>query len=269
MTRPILMGILNVTPDSFSDGGRLAGAREAVEAGLRLWQEGAGIVDVGGESTRPGAEPVAAAEELRRVLPVIRELAGRCDARLSIDTMKPEVADACLHAGATLVNDVTGLRDPEMAAVAARHHAGVVVMHMRGTPLDMRGLTEYSDVVRDILAELEPRVALARSAGVSEIYVDPGIGFAKTAAQSYEILARLREFEALGCPLLAGPSRKSFLAAIDGMERAEDRLEGTIAACVIAAMHGAAILRVHDVAPCRKALDVVARVKGAAWTASC
>jgi dihydropteroate synthase len=259
--RTRIMGILNVTPDSFSDGGRYAGAEEAVAAGRRMAEEGAAIVDVGGESTRPGAEEVSEEEELRRVLPVVRALAAEGRARVSIDTTKPGVADACLEAGATLVNDVTGLRDPEMARAAARHGAGVVVMHMRGTPRTMRSLTGYGDVVRDVMEELRPRVERAREAGVAEVYVDPGIGFAKTAEQSFELLARLAELKELGRPLLVGPSRKSFLAAVGGMDRAEDRLEGTIAAAVIAALGGAAVVRVHDVAACRKALAVADRVK--------
>lgn len=268
MPQAVLMGILNVTPDSFSDGARFASTEEAVDAGRRMAAEGAAIVDVGGESTRPGAEPVPADEELRRVLPVVEALAAEACARISIDTMKPVVADACLRAGATLLNDVTGLRDPAMAEVAARHGAGVVLMHMRGTPQTMRGLAGYTDVMRSIVDELAPRVEQARAAGIEEIYVDPGLGFAKNAEQNYEILARLRELGALGCPVLIGPSRKSFLAMAGGMDRPADRLEGTIAACVIAAMNGAAVFRVHDVAPCRKALDVVARVQGGTWTSS-
>lgn len=263
------MGILNVTPDSFSDGGRFFGVDEAIAAGRRMADDGAAFVDVGGESTRPGADAVSEEEELRRVLPVVRALAADRRARVSIDTMKAAVADECLRAGATLVNDVTGLRDPEMAKVAARHGAGVVVMHMRGTPLTMRSQAEYGDVVRDVMGELRPRVALARVAGVGEVYVDPGIGFAKTAEQSFELLARLMEFGELGCPVLIGPSRKSFLAAIEGMEKAEDRLEGTLAAAVIGALAGAAVVRVHDVAACRKALAVADRVKGSGWTGSC
>lgn len=269
MSRAAIMGILNVTPDSFSDGARFSTPQDAVAAGLRMATEGASILDVGGESTRPGAQPVPEAEELRRVLPVIEALATEARARISVDTMKPAVADACLRVGATLLNDVTGLRDPRMAEVAARHGAGVVLMHMRGTPETMRDLADYADVMKSIIDELAPRVARARAAGIREVYVDPGLGFAKTPLQNYEILARLRELEALGCPVLVGPSRKSFLALAGGMDRPEDRLEGTIAACVIAVMNGASAVRVHDVAACRRALDVVGRVKGESWTSSC
>ncbi len=255
-----LMGILNVTPDSFSDGGLYPTLRAALDGAHRLIEDGAEIVDVGGESTRPDAEPVPEEVELRRVLPVVEALAAEGRARVSIDTMKPRVAAACLNAGASLLNDVTGLRDPRMAEAAARYAAGVVVMHMRGTPQTMRGEAQYEDVVGEVKAELASRVGLARSCGVAEIYVDPGIGFAKNAGQSFEILARLREFEELGCPILVGPSRKSFLGTLHGMEKVEDRLEGTVAAAVIAAMNGAAVIRVHDVRACRKALAVVEAV---------
>jgi dihydropteroate synthase len=254
--RTAIMGVLNLTPDSFSDGGRYCNRAAAIAAAHALIAEGADILDLGGESTRPGAEPVSAEVELCRVLPVLESLAHQVSVRLSIDTMKPAVADACLRAGATLLNDVTGLRDPAMAETVARHHAGVVIMHMRGTPQTMREFTQYADVVGEILNELAPRVDSARRAGIREIYIDPGIGFAKTPAQSLEILRRLREFSALGCPILIGPSRKSFLAQFPGMERPEGRLEGTIAASVIAAVHGASIVRVHDVSPVRKALAV-------------
>lgn len=263
------MGILNVTPDSFSDGGRFPGAEAAIEEGRRLIEDGADIVDVGGESTRPGAEPVAEADELARVLPVVSALAADTRARVSIDTMKPRVAEACLAAGATLINDVTGLRESLMVDVAVRAGAGVVVMHMRGTPETMRQFAKYSDVIGEIREELRPRVEMAREAGIEEVLVDPGIGFAKTPAQSLEILARLRELEQLGCPILIGPSRKSFLGSLAGMEDPSERLEGTLAAAVIGVMNGAAVVRVHDVRACRKALNVADAVKGGRWTRSC
>ena len=257
-----------MTPDSFSDGGRFPDADAAIAEARRLIAEGADILDIGGESTRPGATPVPETAELQRVLPVIQALAKDSRARLSIDTMKPAVADSCLRAGATLVNDITGLRDPAMARVAAAHGAGVVIMHMRGTPQTMRDHTHYSDVVRDIKAELAPRIQTARDAGIAEIIIDPGLGFAKTPAQSFEILRRLREFEDLGCPILIGPSRKSFLGTLPGSEQPHARLEATLAAAVIAALHGASIVRVHDVLACRKALAVADTVKGTVWTKS-
>ncbi|HEY3444040.1 MAG TPA: dihydropteroate synthase [Paludibaculum sp.] len=256
-----IMGVLNVTPDSFSDGGRFFQLESALRQARHLINDGAAILDIGGESTRPGAEPVSIAEELRRVLPVIEALRHESAIRLSIDTMKPEVADAALRAGATLINDVTGLRDPAMAAAVARHHAGVVIMHMRGTPETMRGLTEYTDVVEEVKAHLAAQAAAARAAGIGEIILDPGIGFAKTATQSFTLLRRLGEFQELGYPILIGPSRKSFLASIHGLERPEDRLEGTLAAVAIGVLHGASIVRVHDVAACRKAALVAAATR--------
>ncbi|MFZ5927125.1 MAG: dihydropteroate synthase [Acidobacteriota bacterium] len=266
MSRTLVMGILNVTPDSFSDGGRFATPEEAVEEARRLIAEGADIIDVGGESTRPGAVPVSEDVEIGRVLPVVELLALDPRIRVSVDTMKPRVAAAYLQAGATLVNDVSGLSQPEMARIVAAAGAGVVIMHMRGTPQTMRQYAVYSDVMAEIAAELRPRVELAREAGVREIYVDPGIGFAKTPAQSFEILRRLGELRELGCPIVIGPSRKSFLGVLPGMEEIGERLEGTIAAAVLGAWNGASVVRVHDVRPVRKALSVVDAVRGAAWT---
>ncbi len=266
MARTLVMGILNVSPDSCSDGGRFATPDEAVEEARRLIAEGADIVDVGGESTRPGAHPVPEDVELERVLPVVELVALDPRVRVSIDTMKPRVAAACLEAGATLINDVSGLADPEMARVAAAAGAGVVIMHMRGTPQTMRQHAVYRDVMREVIEELRPRVERARGAGVREIYVDPGIGFAKTPAQSFELLRRLGELRDLGCPILIGPSRKSFLGVLPGMEDISERLEGTIAAAVIGAMNGASIVRVHDVRPVRKALSVADAVRGEIWT---
>lgn len=257
-----IMAVLNVTPDSFSDGGRYQTCEAALQQARRLIAEGAAILDIGGESTRPGAEPVSAAEELRRVIPVLEAL--QHDAvRLSIDTMKPEVADAALRAGATLINDVGGLRDPAMIEVAARHHSGVVIMHMRGTPQTMRGLTDYGDVVAEVKQYLAAQASLARAAGIDEIILDPGIGFAKTGAQSFTLLRRLSEFEELDCPILIGPSRKSFLASLPGMggERPQDRLEGTLAAVAIGVLGGATIIRAHDVAACWRAATVASAVR--------
>ncbi len=255
------MGVLNVTPDSFSDGGRYLQLEAALQQARRLISEGAAILDIGGESTRPGADPVPAAEELRRVIPVLAALRAESSVRLSIDTMKPEVAQAALLAGATLINDVTGLRHPAMIEVAARLNAGIVIMHMRGTPQTMRGLIGYADVVADVKQFLARQVEAARAAGIAEIIIDPGIGFAKTPAQSFTLLRRLGEFAELGCPILIGPSRKSFLASIPGLERPEDRLEGTLAAVAIGVLHGATVIRAHDVAACRKAAAAALAVR--------
>ena len=259
----LVMGIVNVTPDSFSDGGRFLEKESALRHARQLAEEGADILDVGGESTRPGSDSVTVEEELRRVLPVIEALSREAVATISIDTMKPAVADACLRAGARIVNDVSGLRDPAMRRVAARHDAAVVIMHMQGTPKTMQQAPRYNDVVQDIAAYLSEQASLARQAGIRDIAIDPGIGFGKTAAHNYEILARLNELAGLGYPLLLGPSRKSFLAKTPGATVDEQRLEGTIAACVVAAMNGANVLRVHDVAACKRALRVVDAIRAA------
>jgi len=282
-----LMGIVNVTPDSFSDGGLFLDAGAAVEHGRRLAAEGAAIVDVGGESTRPGAEPVSAAEELGRVLGVVEGLAAAgTGAQISIDTSKAAVARAALGAGASLVNDVSALRaDPEMAAVVADSGADCCLMHMLGEPRTMQADPRYEDVVDDVRAFLEERLEFAVGEGVSErrVLLDPGIGFGKTVGHNLELLARLDELLALGRPIVIGTSRKSFLGTIAaaaagasappagsasaGPAGAGERLAGTIASNVLALARGASVFRVHDVAPVREALAVAAATLDAGWTA--
>jgi dihydropteroate synthase len=262
-----IMGVLNVTPDSFSDGGRYLDPAAAVEHGRELVGEGADILDVGGESTRPGAEPVPAEEELRRVVPVIMALvAGGTRAQISVDTFKREVAEAALDAGATYVNDVTAFRsDPELAGLVADRRVDCCLMHMRGEPRTMQEHPVYDDVVSDVKAFLEERLAAAVAAGIAEerIQLDPGIGFGKTVAHNLELLRRLDEIVALGRPVVVGTSRKSFLGRITGRE-VDDRLPGTIATNVLALAKGASVFRVHDVAPLRDALAVAAAtVRGA------
>ncbi len=251
------MGILNVTPDSFSDGGRFSGTAGAVEHGLAMARDGADLIDVGGESTRPGSAPVSEAAELRRVMPVVEALADSAGVPISIDTRKPEVARRCLEAGAAVVNDVGGLRDPAMAEAAASFGAGAVLMHMRGTPATMQRDTAYLDVVEEVAAFLGRQAERARCAGVREIAVDPGIGFGKSVRQNFEILARLREICDLGFPVLVGPSRKSFLGSLASRLGVGQRLEGTLAAAAVAVMNGARLVRVHDVKPCRRVLEVI------------
>jgi dihydropteroate synthase len=255
------MGVLNVTPDSFSDGGRYLRVEDAVAHGARLAEEGADIVDVGGESTRPGSDPVSEQEELDRVAAVVQALSVSVDARISIDTYKPRVAEECLRLGATLVNDVTALADPRMAEAAKVRGAGVVLMHMRGTPKTMQQDVEYADVVAEVGTFLVERARRAREAGIEEIIVDPGIGFAKTAAHNFEILARLDELVALGYPVLVGPSRKSFLGSLPSKLPPAERLEGTLAAVAVAVLHGASIVRVHDVLQARRVVEVVEAVR--------
>jgi dihydropteroate synthase len=255
------MGVVNVTPDSFSDGGRFIDPAAAIEHGRTLAGEGAAYLDVGGESTRPGAAPVALDEELRRVIPVIEGIAAaRLDATISIDTHKGPVAAAAIAAGARLVNDVTALRAaPEIAETVARAGAGLCLMHMVGDPRTMQADARYDDVVSEVKAFLEERLAFAVREGVPEdqIVLDPGIGFGKTAEHNLELLARLDEVVAIGRPVMIGTSRKSFLGRLTGRE-VHDRLPGTIATNVIALERGASIFRVHDVAPVRDALIVAA-----------
>lgn len=245
------MGIINVTPDSFSDGGVLLDAQRAIDAGLQMVDEGADLLDVGGESTRPGAQPLGVAEERGRVLPVIAGLAARVPVPISIDTYKAAVADAALDAGALLVNDVSGLRyEPELAEVVARRQAPIVLMHTRGRSRDMYRQAVYHDVVDEVLDELRESVAFATGAGIprDRIVVDPGLGFAKEPAHTYEALARLHEFSELGRPLVAGPSRKMFLTRALGRDVPAAARDWPTAAAVAAAVFGGAhIVRVHAV----------------------
>ncbi len=264
---PVLMGIVNVTPDSFSDGGLFLESETAVRHGERLAAEGAEILDVGGESTRPGADPVPAQAELERVLPVVEGLA-RSDvaarARVSIDTGKAAVAEAALAAGAAVVNDVTAFRgDPEMAAVVAGAGADCCLMHMLGEPRTMQSDPRYEDVVAEVVAFLEQRLRFAVDEGVAEerVWLDPGIGFGKTPEHNLELLRRLDEIVALGRPVVIGASRKSFLGKLTG-RGVTDRVAATIAANVIALERGASIFRVHDVAAVGDALRVAAATVG-------
>ncbi len=272
------MGVLNVTPDSFSDGGRFLGAAAAIGHGLELIAEGADIVDIGGESTRPGAEPVPAARELERVLPVVEGLGGEGPrAQISIDTYKASVARAALDAGASLVNDVSAFRaDPEMAALVAQSGADCCLMHMLGEPRTMQEDPRYEDVVDDVKAFLEERLEFAVREGVARerIMIDPGIGFGKTESHNLELLRRLPELLTLGAPIVIGTSRKAFLGRIiaRAMSSAEPldvagRLAGTVASNVLAYERGASVFRVHDVGPVREALAVAAATLGERWTA--
>jgi dihydropteroate synthase len=256
-----VMGIVNVTPDSFSDGGQWLEPGRAVEHGLELESQGAAILDVGGESTRPGAEPVSLPEELRRVMPVIEGLiAAGTRAQISIDTSKAPVAEAALRTGATLVNDVTALRsDPRIAELAAAHRSEVCLMHMLGEPRTMQDDPHYDDVVSDVKAFLEARMAFAVAQGIAEerILLDPGIGFGKTLEHNLELVRRLDELAGLGRPLVMGASRKSFLGRITGRE-VDDRVAATVAVNVLAFERGARVFRVHDAGPTHDALRVAA-----------
>jgi dihydropteroate synthase len=259
---PKLMGVVNVTPDSFSDGGLYLDADAAIAHGERLARDGAEILDVGGESTRPGAEEVGEDEELRRVVPVVEGLEGT--ATVSIDTSKLGVAEAALDAGASIVNDVTAMRHaPEIGVLCAERDAGLVLMHMLGDPRSMQENPVYQDVVDEVKAFLAERLEVAVAAGVDEqrIWLDPGIGFGKTLEHNLELLRRLGELRELGRPIVIGTSRKSFIGKIDGSD-AGDRIGGTIASSVLAAADGADVLRVHDVAEVRQAITVTEAVLG-------
>ena len=262
-----IMGVVNVTPDSFSDGGEFLDAGAAIAHGHRLVAEGADILDVGGESTRPGSEPVAAEEQTRRVLPVIEALAGE-GAQVSIDTTHLAVAEPAVAAGATYVNDVTAFRgDPELAGFVAGRDLDCCLMHMLGEPRTMQVDPRYDDVVDDVKAFLEARMAYAVAEGVREerIMLDPGIGFGKTIDHNLELLRRLDEIVALGRPVVVGTSRKSFLGRITGREGVKERVPGTLATNVLALARGASVFRVHDVAESRDALLVATATLAGRW----
>ncbi|SDZ91907.1 Dihydropteroate synthase [Desulfuromusa kysingii] len=256
LSRPCIMGILNVTPDSFSDGGQFLNTDVAVQQGLMMQQEGAAILDIGGESTKPGSLPVSADEELARVLPVIKALRNRTDLPLSIDTNKALVAREAVSCGVDFINDISGLTfDPEMATVAAETGAGLFLMHTSGRPELMQQLTAYSDLLAEVIEGLSKSVDLALQAGIAadRIAIDPGIGFGKTAVGNVELLHHVDKFNSLGYPVLLGTSRKSFIGRILNQDNPQERLFGTLATIVSAVAAGVQIFRVHDVRPAQEA----------------
>lgn len=257
LDRPVVLGVLNLTPDSFSDGGLYASEAEAIVRAERMMEAGADIVDVGGESTRPGARSVTVEEEWGRIGAVVGTLAKR-GIPVSVDTMKRAVAERAADAGAVVLNDVSGLRfQPDLAEVAARHGTGLILMHMRGTPATMQADTEYEDLIGEVKDGLRASAALAvdRGCDATQLVLDPGIGFGKSARGNLELIGRIGELRDLGRPILVGPSRKSFLGTILDVGT-DDRVEGTIAACLSALERGARLFRVHDVVSVRRALDV-------------
>ena len=257
LSRMHIMGVVNVTPDSLSDGGKFFDHEVAVKHALSLAEEGADIVDVGGESSRPGAESVSADEEWRRVEPVITALEKETDVPISIDTMKPDVAWKAIEAGAIMVNDVSGLRNPEMVELVAREHVAVTIMHMLGEPRTMQDKPEYQDVVSDIKGYLRRQMDVAVKAGVSQesIVLDPGLGFGKTVDHNLRLINHVTDFLELGRPILIGASRKSFIGHLT-KANVDERLEGSLAAAVMAAVRGARMVRVHDVKQTLRALKV-------------
>ncbi len=263
LDRTKIMGILNVTPDSFSDGGMFRSVDAAVAYAQAMVLDGADIIDVGGESTRPGAKPVCTKEELRRVIPVVEELVKRISVPISIDTTKPEVAKECLRLGATMLNDVSGLGDPHMRKVAAEYNVPVVIMHMQGTPLTMQSDPQYKDVVSDIAEYLLLRAAIARQAGITQIIIDPGIGFGKNLNDNLQIIHSLSRFQT-SYPILIGVSRKGFIGTLTDRP-VEERLYGTIAAVTACVLNGAHIVRVHDVKECRDGVRVADAIKNGGY----
>ncbi len=256
LTRPCIMGVLNVTPDSFSDGGQYLSVDTAVQRGLTMQKDGAGLLDIGGESTRPGSVPVSVTEELERVVPVIEGLRRKTDLPLSIDTNKASVARAALAAGANFINDISGLYfDPEMAMVAAETGAGLFLMHTSGRPEVMQQHTEYRNLLAEVIARLQKSIDLALMAGVDRcrLAVDPGIGFGKSVLGNLDLLQHLNELHQLDCPVLLGTSRKSFLGKILNQGDPQERLFGTLATIAVGVSQGVQIFRVHDVRPAREA----------------
>jgi dihydropteroate synthase len=258
-SRTHIMGVLNVTPDSFSDGGKFFRWDDAVRQGMDMIEEGADIIDVGGESTRPGSDPLPVEEELSRVIPVIESLSGKTDLPISIDTYKSEVARRALDAGARMINDISALRfDPEMRKVASEFEVPVVLMHIKGTPRDMQKDPHYDHVIAEITDYLSQSIRMAQSAGIDrgKIIVDPGIGFGKRLQDNLNILKNLREFSILRCPILIGCSRKSFVGKVLDLP-VQERLEGSLAALAVAVMNGANIVRVHDVKESKRVVSLI------------
>lgn len=261
--RTLLMGVLNVTPDSFSDGGLFLDPSRAIEHGLKLAEEGADLIDVGGESTRPGSKPLDADEELRRVIPVIESLSKRLEIPISIDTYKSKVAQAAIDAGAEMINDISGLHfDPDIAKVASKEDVPIILMHIRGTPETMQRDVHYESLFSEILRYLREGIEQAEASGVDpeKIIIDPGIGFGKTLEHNLLLIKNLSEFRILGKPILLGTSRKSFIGKILNAEP-QDRLEGTLASTVVGILHGAHIVRCHDVAQAKKAIAVADAIR--------
>jgi dihydropteroate synthase len=262
--RTHIMGVLNVTPDSFSDGGRFLRLDDAVKQGMKMIEDGADIIDVGGESTRPGSDPLPTEEELSRVIPVIKSLSGKADVPVSIDTYKAEVARRALDAGAQMINDISALRfDPGIKEVASEFRVPIVLMHVKGTPKEMQKDPSYDDVIAEITEYLRQSIQMAQDAGIDrgKIIIDPGIGFGKRVRDNLNILKNLRKFSILGCPVLIGCSRKSFVGRVLDLP-VEERLEGSLAALAVAVMNGANIVRVHDVRESKRVVGLVDGVMG-------
>jgi len=257
--RTLIVGVLNVTPDSFSDGGLFIEVDKAVEYARQMVEDGADIIDIGGESTRPGSEPILDEDELARIEPIIKKLV-KINVPLSIDTYKPFVARRCIELGAHIINDITGLRNQAMIDLASELKVPIVIMHMKGEPKNMQQNPTYKDAVNEIKEFLKERILKAKKSGIDEIIIDPGIGFGKTTEHNLQILKRLDEFKELKCPILVGPSRKSFIGNVTGL-KVDERIEGTLASVAIAVMNGANIVRVHDVKQCKIAVQIADAIR--------
>lgn len=257
--RTVLMGVLNITPDSFSDGGKYLNPETAIKRAKEMIEQGADIIDIGGESSRPGADPISEDEELKRAAPIIKSLAKTIDIPISIDTYKPKVADICLGLGASIINDIAGI-DDAMREVAVKRDAGVIIMHMRGKPKTMQENINSKNIIPEIKNFFKKRIEKAQIAGIKNIIIDPGVGFGKTLEQNLAIIKNLKEFKGLNCPILIGASRKSFIGKITGLDISQ-RLEGTIASSVAGILNGANIIRVHDVLACKRAAMVTDAIK--------
>jgi dihydropteroate synthase len=257
-----IMGILNVTPDSFSDRGKFIDVDKAVAHAKKMVENGADIIDVGGESSRPGSNPIDEKEEIKRIKPVIKKLAKELTVPISIDSYKPRVVEEALAVGASMINDINGLRDERMFAIAVQHQVPVIIMHMQGTPKTMQENPSYGDAVREIKGFFSKQVRDARDAGLQHLILDPGIGFGKKLEHNLHILKRLKEFKELNCPVLIGTSRKSFLGDITGLP-VNKRLEATLISNAVAIMNGANIIRVHDIPECKQVVQIVDAIRGA------
>jgi len=256
----IVMGVLNVTPDSFSDGGEFVNVEKAVSHALQMVSDGADIIDIGGESSKPRSVAISIEEEIERVLPVVVDLVKKSNVIISVDTYKPEVAKKCLEVGVNIINDITGLKNPEMRNVIAEYDATAVIMHMQKVPKNMQENPQYENVVEEIISFFKERIKLAKEDGITKIILDPGIGFGKTLEHNLEIIKNLEKFTKLGCPVLIGVSRKSFIGEITNCT-VNERLSGTIAVNSIAINSGVKIIRVHDVKQCKKASLVIDEVR--------
>jgi len=253
---PKIMGILNITPDSFSDGGKFVDVHSAIQKAKEMVLEGASIIDIGAQSSRPGSKQIPTKEELGRIVPILEEITDKMDTIISIDTYNPEVADTCLTKGAHIINDITGLQQKSMRDVIKKHDAGAIIMHMKGKPENMQKNPHYGDVVAEVNGFLATQTKLAENEGISSIMIDPGIGFGKTTEHNIELIKNLDTFTKIGKPIVLGTSRKSFIGDLSGAQ-VNKRLGGTIASNVYGALRGANILRVHDVFECNQAIQII------------